>query len=135
LARFGERLRALREEKGLSQAEFGRSFRLGKSTISNYETETTSPTPYQLQAFADFFGVSVDYLLGRTNVRSAGLQVNEPSTAYGIDEDEDVQVFLRHYGDLTKEQRQRLREYIEFLKFEHRRKGIGEKPSGKEDRE
>jgi repressor LexA len=64
---FGKRLRELRENKGLSQADLGKLFNLSKQAISSYETGGSLPPPETLQKFADFFNVSVDYLLGRTD--------------------------------------------------------------------
>ena len=64
---FGKRLRELREEKGLPQVDLGKLFNLSKQAISSYETGGSLPPPETLQKFADFFNVSVDYLLGRTD--------------------------------------------------------------------
>ncbi|MGB9662182.1 MAG: helix-turn-helix domain-containing protein [Moorellaceae bacterium] len=66
---FGERLAALRREKGLSQAELARMLNMGQSTIAMYEKNKRRPDPETLERLADFFQVSVDYLLGRTNYR------------------------------------------------------------------
>lgn len=64
---FARRLRELREKKGLTQAELGRLFNLSKQAISSYETGGSAPGPETLQRLADFFGVSLDWLLGRTD--------------------------------------------------------------------
>ncbi|MCL6446826.1 MAG: helix-turn-helix transcriptional regulator [Armatimonadetes bacterium] len=64
---FGQRLKVLREEKKLSQEELGKIFHLSQSTIAYYEKDKKQPSQKTLQKFADFFNVSVDYLLGRTN--------------------------------------------------------------------
>lgn len=68
---FAERLKMLRKEKGLTQAELGKYFNLSKQTISSYENGGSSPDKDTLQRLADFFSVSVDYLLGRTDSREA----------------------------------------------------------------
>lgn len=60
---FGERLRTLREAAGLSQAKLGRTLSLDKSTISLYEAEKREPSQAVLQKIADYFRVSVDYLI------------------------------------------------------------------------
>ncbi|MDC0763466.1 helix-turn-helix transcriptional regulator [Brevibacillus sp. AG] len=64
---FGMRLRELREGKDLSQEELGAKFGLGKVTISGYELSKRQPTLELIVGFAEFFGVSTDYLLGRSN--------------------------------------------------------------------
>ncbi|MPM28318.1 hypothetical protein SDC9_74839 [bioreactor metagenome] len=67
---FGERFKQLRKEKGLTQDKLGEIFFLNKSSISKYENNNNVPEIEALQAFADYFGVSVDYLLGRTDYKN-----------------------------------------------------------------
>ncbi|MGN0817604.1 MAG: helix-turn-helix domain-containing protein [Candidatus Coproplasma sp.] len=62
---FGENLRALRKFRELSQDELANALNIGQSTISQFETDESSPKPETLVKLADYFGVSVDYLLGR----------------------------------------------------------------------
>ena len=63
------RIRDLRKEKGLSARELGEKFGLSESTILYYETEKRTPTPELLDNLATFFDCSVDYLLGRIDIR------------------------------------------------------------------
>lgn len=67
MQKFSRRLKRLREEKNLTQVEFAKLMSLANSTISQYEAGRRMPDQEILQKFADFFDVSVDYLLGRTN--------------------------------------------------------------------
>lgn len=64
---FGVRLRELRREKGLTMKELGKKFSLAESTISGYENGNRKPDLDMIDAFADYFEVSTDYLLGRTD--------------------------------------------------------------------
>ncbi|GEA16144.1 MAG: hypothetical protein PWR22_1064 [Moorella sp. (in: firmicutes)] len=64
---LGERLAALRKEKALTQAEMARRLNMGQSTIAMYERNKRSPDAETLQKLADFFKVSVDFLLGRVD--------------------------------------------------------------------
>ncbi len=63
---LGERLRALRQEKSLTQSQLGSHFNLAESTISLYESGKRSPDYEMLKKFALFFNVTTDYLLGYT---------------------------------------------------------------------
>lgn len=110
MASFSDRLKALREERRLSQLELAGRLKLSNSTISQYETTDRLPEPRILQAIADFFGVSVDYLLGRTDVRQPAGQLPD-----------DVQIWLRSTGDLLPEDREELARFIEWLKERRRR--------------
>lgn len=64
------RLRFLREERGLTQAELGQVLGLSKQTISSYENRGSNPDPKTLQQLAAFFAVTTDYLLGLSDTRN-----------------------------------------------------------------
>ncbi|MBR2744909.1 MAG: helix-turn-helix domain-containing protein [Clostridia bacterium] len=64
------RIKMLREELGLSQSEFANKIGLTQQSISLYEKEDRKPSQDVLEALADFFHVSIDYLLGKTNTRN-----------------------------------------------------------------
>ncbi|MPN64248.1 HTH-type transcriptional regulator ImmR [bioreactor metagenome] len=61
---FGEKLRLLRTEKGLTLKELGELTNQTFSNISRYERGIREPNIETIKMFADFFNVSVDYLLG-----------------------------------------------------------------------
>ena len=72
-----ERLRELRKEKKLSMKELGLMFGLAESTISLYEKGKRQPDNATLIRFADFFGISVDYLLGAEKEKTPPDEVSE----------------------------------------------------------
>ncbi len=59
------RIRDLREDLDMRQSDLAEKTGIDQRTISNYETGKTSPDAYALIKLADFFGVSIDYLVGR----------------------------------------------------------------------
>lgn len=61
------RLRELREENSMSQAEMAKLLGCSQQTYSRYETHTTEIPLEQLIFLADYYDTSVDYLLGITN--------------------------------------------------------------------
>ena len=67
---FSERLKRLRMEKGITQKELADRLHISRSTIAGYESLGKEPDVEKLCALAEFFGVSVDYLLGVTDSRS-----------------------------------------------------------------
>ena len=69
MTNFGEILMQLRQEKHLSQAELGNVIFVSGGTISNYEKGVHCPDVEKLVALAEYFGVSIDYLLGRSRSR------------------------------------------------------------------
>ena len=62
------RIKDLREDRDLRQSDLAAATGIDQRTISNYETGKTSPDAYALIKLADYFGVSVDYLIGRTDL-------------------------------------------------------------------
>lgn len=60
------RIKDLREDMDLRQSDLAKATGIDQRTISNYETGKTVPDAYALVKLADFFDVSIDYLLGRT---------------------------------------------------------------------
>lgn len=66
---FGERLRQLRTEKGLTQKQLAVETGTSERGIQNYEMGIRNPAFDVLIDLADYFDVSLDYLCGRSDVR------------------------------------------------------------------
>ncbi len=64
---IGERIFELRKEKKLVQEKLGEYIGVSKQTISKYEKGTKIPSRENVEKLADFFGVPVDYLLGKSD--------------------------------------------------------------------
>ena len=65
----GEILAELRRDKNIGQKELATFLRVSVGTVSNYENDVHAPDLRTLCRLADFFGVTTDYLLGRTGYR------------------------------------------------------------------
>lgn len=61
---FASRLRKARANTGFTQREVAKELNISKSTIASYETGRTEPDIETLGTLADFYNVSVDWLLG-----------------------------------------------------------------------
>jgi len=59
-----ERLKELREEKGISQVHLAKEIGIYQATISKYEKGLREPDFQTLKKLCDFFGVTAGYLLG-----------------------------------------------------------------------
>ena len=72
-------IRNLREDQDLRQRDVAAVLNVSQNTYSQYETGTIELTASNLVKLADFYGVSVDYLLGRTDEPDmAAGRSNEP---------------------------------------------------------
>ncbi len=67
---YYRRIRDLREDSDLTQREIAQAINLTQRSYLYYETGTHMIPPWVLSDLADFHKTSVDYLLGRTNVRT-----------------------------------------------------------------
>lgn len=64
---YGEKIKNLRKEKGLTQEQLADLINIGRSALSLYEIEARQPDPETLKNIADTLNVSTDFLLGRTD--------------------------------------------------------------------
>jgi transcriptional regulator with XRE-family HTH domain len=67
MSKFAERLKKLRESRGLSQEACAKNFGIATNTIGMYESGYREPNIERLNQLATFFNVSLDYLVGRTD--------------------------------------------------------------------
>lgn len=80
----------MRKQAGLTQSKLSAAIGVSRSTLAMYETNKSEPDFNTISKLADFFGVSVDYLLGRAE-KSPAAQDAQPS---------HVDEFVRDFGDL-----------------------------------
>lgn len=64
---FSERLKTLRAEKGVRQSELAALIGVRNTAVSMMESGSRSPSVEVLCALADYFDVSIDYLVGRSD--------------------------------------------------------------------
>ncbi len=93
MVNFGNKLRQLRSNAGLTQAELAERLNVTKSVVSYYELQERTPSPDVLIKLAGIFHVTTDYLLGIENRKM--IDVSELS-------DEDMQFLLLTVETLKK---------------------------------
>lgn len=83
---FNERLRQLREEKGMDREQLAARLDMSYSTIAKYEAGSRFPDQDTLLKLADIFDVSTDYLLGKSDFRRPLPRTIAPYLPDGFDE-------------------------------------------------
>ncbi len=63
---IGQRIKELREEKGMTQATLAEQTQININTLAAYERETREPNIEKISLFADYFNVTTDYLIGKS---------------------------------------------------------------------
>lgn len=107
---FGERLKELRDEKGITQKELGKIINISDRVIGYYEANNRFPKDeYVLKKLADFFEVSIDYLVDHTSNRvPPHNRVAEIEVTYGFD-----------FSDLPDEAIKSITHYIDLIKLKY----------------
>lgn len=122
---FAERLRKVREERGLSQQQLAERVSVARVTITMYEAGEREPDFGTLTKLAQVLGVTTDYLLGRTDKpHPSGLAPAEQEEPWP----EGVQVLRRASSKLTPEKKRFLIRLIEATLAEEeaeRERGAG----------
>lgn len=94
---FSQRLKMLRQKANLTQKELAEKLGVSRGTIGMYEIGQRDPDTETLQKLSDIFGVSVDYLLGKTDVPNAFIP-DDYSQKYKITKRDILQYenFIQH---------------------------------------
>ncbi len=94
------KIKELRKTKGLTQIQFCQQMNIGQATLSGWECGKWEPDNKTLIKLADFFGVSVDYLLGRENknlIERPPYEITDKQTL-------DVVKLFKYMNDIQKAQ-------------------------------
>ncbi|MBV1817298.1 helix-turn-helix transcriptional regulator [Bacteroidales bacterium MSK.15.36] len=76
MATFSERMKALRKEKDITLEELSEILGTTKATLSRYENNLRIPNVDFIDELANFFNVSTDYLLGRTDIKNPSDEIS-----------------------------------------------------------
>lgn len=120
-------LRKFRIEKGLSQAQLAKILNVAQNTVSNWEKGIREPDLKTTQVLADFFDVSVDYLLGRPDKKTSQKVSDSPLSPHDeettalleqLHKRPEMKVLFSVSKKATKEDIERAVKIIEALKDE-----------------
>ena len=98
-----ENLKKLRNKKGISQQMLANIFGISQQSVNKYENHSIEPDIDTLMRLADFFGTSVDYLIGHTEID----RVIEPVQSYDLNTDEAD--LVNTYRKLCKPEKESIR--------------------------
>lgn len=90
MATIGDRIKQLRLENNLTQEEFGKIFGIVKSTVSMYESNKSTPDDELKKKIAEYFNVSLDWLMGVSDIRNPADEITE-----AVEDDPDLRIIER----------------------------------------
>lgn len=121
---LNKRLKELRIQRSLTQKEVANIFNMSNARYNQYETGKRTPDYETLNTFADFYNVSVDYLLGRTNLKNYEY-VYEPGFLELLKELQSrsaLQNLLLAACETSDDEILKIHEYIEFILYQNAKK-------------
>lgn len=138
---FGNRLKLLREERGLTQQMIADILKVERPTIAGYETNRKQPDYQKINVLADYFNVSLDYLLGRSDIRNPYIEKNLDETKQSEPRDRlkedtpyekisklvkenEIKTLAAHFDgeDITDDDVEDIKNFIEFVVQKRKKK-------------
>ena len=94
---FKIRLKALRKENLKTQEDMAKVLGVGRSTYAEYERGKIVPSVGILEAISKYFGVSIDYLMGKTNFTTHEEKIEAPNDV--LDISKQMNIMLDYLND------------------------------------
>ena len=101
----GNRIKLLREEKGLKQDELSKILGVSPSAIGMYERDEREPNDDITLKLAEFFNVTTDYLLGKSDNRNIE----------NIRDNFKIELSTKEYKNITDEQKKQIEDFAKFI--------------------
>ncbi|MGF9726960.1 helix-turn-helix domain-containing protein [Bacillus safensis] len=115
---FGKRITTLRKKAGLTQVELAKKLNVTRSALSQYELGTREPNYDLLLKIADFFEVTVDYLIGRSD--NPDYKIIDDNK---IESDPDLQIAFNAATDFSEEARKQTIDFINYIREKEKKSG------------
>lgn len=115
---LGNRIRYLREKGNISQIDFAKKIGVSNTVLSRYESGDRKPDYDTLQLIADFFEVSTDFLLGRTDISALTQQEKDEVEFQAFANDPEMQRWYKELPSSKEEDLRMLRSMWEVIKRE-----------------
>ena len=122
--KFPEILKKLRSQDEINQSQLAQAIGVSRSAVGMYESGKREPDFETMEAIADYFNVTMDYLLGKTtNSKITTIADNSEANKNTITDTSDEALMFALYGDDNKDITPELLDEIRaFAKFARERK-------------
>lgn len=120
-----ERYELLCKEKGVSNYRVSKETGIPQATLSDWKNGKSTPKSDKLQIIADYFGVSVDYLIGKTDIVTY-LSTEKTWESFdkkypNMKESDEIETIAAHHdGDWTEEELMEIEKFKEFIRMKRK---------------
>ncbi|EPB8162334.1 helix-turn-helix transcriptional regulator [Clostridium perfringens] len=112
---LNNRLKSLRNEKGVLQKDVAEYLKISTSAYGFYEQGKRIPDVETLNKLSDYYNVSIDYLLGKSNIKeSAEDIINDETLTLALHNDNGID------DELPEEARREIEDFIEYVKHKYK---------------
>ncbi|WP_300347603.1 helix-turn-helix transcriptional regulator [Clostridium sp.] len=113
---LGNRIKSLREERNLKQIDLASYLNIGRSTLSQYESNKRVPSDEIKNKLADYFNVSLDYLMGKSDIKESVDQLLKyKSTTIALHNSNGID------DELPDEAKKEIEDFIEYVKHKYKK--------------
>jgi transcriptional regulator with XRE-family HTH domain len=113
---FKDRLKELREQRGISQLELSQKLHISNAVISMYEKGVRAPSRETLEALADYFNVDIDYLMGREIGSTYYLDPEAAEIAQELYSRPELKILFKASRDISAEDLKVVQATVEALR-------------------
>lgn len=114
---FKERLKELRMKRGYSQSELAHSLGISKSTISMLEVGSRQPSKEMMELIADYFNVTLDYLMGKDDVSFYFFTPDQSDLLVKLSADTDLYALVEKLVNGSDEQKERIKQMLKLMEI------------------
>lgn len=104
------RIKKLRLEKNLLQSDIAKIIHKTDRAVGQYEREERDPSSETWIQLANFFDVSLDYLLGKTDIRNIGKKFDQ------ILNESMLGISMEEYEALSEEKKEKIRTFVKYVR-------------------
>ncbi|WP_338843613.1 XRE family transcriptional regulator [Clostridium perfringens] len=113
---LNNRLKSLRNEKGVLQKDVAEYLKISTSAYGFYEQGKRIPDVETLNKLSDYYNVSIDYLLGKSSIKeSAEDIISDNSLTLALHNDNGI------YEELPEEAKKEIEDFIEYVKHKYKK--------------
>lgn len=111
---FWERLKSLMDEKQITAKQITQELHISKNSFTYWKQNGNIPRGDILEALANYFECSIDYLLCKTDIKKEQTALNEQPVS------EEYKKLIELSSTLSEDEIRQVRQYVEFLNSQHK---------------